>query len=797
MKKVILKSLTLTNFKGEKNRTTDFNPVETTIAGENGLGKSRHFDAFMWLLFGKDKLGRKDYEIRTRVNGDLLHKVDCNVTGLLSVDGAPVKLSRSYVEDWVKPHGQIELVFKGNHTETQFNDVPCNVGEYQKKVNDIIDESAFKMLTNPMFFVNMKWQDQRNVLFQIAGTISDDEIASHKPEFKALLDCITGKTFDEYKMEIASKKKSYKDELTGIQPRIAQTQKLMPKEENIDDLNKQLETINQSIANKDSAIADATKSVRACADVLQQKQNKINELRRQLNVMVNDAQLSLDNKANESRRECDKIKSSIDDKNSEIATKKREIERLQKEITDCQQSIFDKCVKAINDYRTELSDKTNQSRREHDSLEKQQNNVAGDIDTLEKRIERLKKDISDGESDKSKKENELQSLRDEFKSVRDEKQSEECPHCHQRLPQSMIDDEKVNFNANKIARCNEINVKGQSLSKTISDIQEEIKANQSKLADAEKELTTKRDELKALQSELATKNDVSTNVETPEMIQAGNKIKEMQEHRDDATGIFIEFARRNAIGCTFIDDMNNFISDAKKSLKTAENDLLTLNADFKELTTKDSQTNIINAYKLQPEMVDGTKPLMDEIAELEKAVENAPTDSVDTSAIEMEKKALQQQRDDLMSRINLQDTIAKYQQEIDELEANAKFIAQKIADLERTEYTMQQFTKTKIEECESRINNMFSFVTFRLFDYTIDGNESETCVPLINGVPFGAGNTAGQVNAGLDIINALCKYYGICAPIFIDNRESVNRLLDTNSQIINLVVTDDKELIIK
>ncbi len=92
---------------------------------------------------------------------------------------------------------------------------------------------------------------------------------------------------------------------------------------------------------------------------------------------------------------------------------------------------------------------------------------------------------------------------------------------------------------------------------------------------------------------------------------------------------------------------------------------------------------------------------------------------------------------------------------------------------------------------------MFKHVTFKLFDYTIDGNEYETCVPLVNGIPFDVANTAGQVNAGLDIINALVGFHGVCAPIFIDSRESVNDIIPTGSQIINLIVTKDKELIIK
>ena len=220
MKKVILKSISMINWKGEKERTTNFNEKETTIMGDNGLGKTRHFDAFMWLLFGKDSQDRKDYEIKTRIDGKQLQKVSCEVTGILDVDGEVIKLRRAYVEDWVKPRGQVEQVYKGNHTETWYNDVPMNIGEYQKKINAIVDDVVFKMITNPLFFANMKWQDQREQLFQLAGTITDAEIASNRPDFTALLDKLTGKSLKEFKAEISSKKKLFKDELEKIQPKV-------------------------------------------------------------------------------------------------------------------------------------------------------------------------------------------------------------------------------------------------------------------------------------------------------------------------------------------------------------------------------------------------------------------------------------------------------------------------------------------------------------------------------------------------------------------------------------------------
>lgn len=92
---------------------------------------------------------------------------------------------------------------------------------------------------------------------------------------------------------------------------------------------------------------------------------------------------------------------------------------------------------------------------------------------------------------------------------------------------------------------------------------------------------------------------------------------------------------------------------------------------------------------------------------------------------------------------------------------------------------------------------MFSLVKFKMYEKQINGGEVETCIATVDGIPYSDLNDAKKVNAGLDIINAICKFEGITAPIFCDNAESVNKLLDTASQQIRLVVTFDENLIIK
>ena len=96
-----------------------------------------------------------------------------------------------------------------------------------------------------------------------------------------------------------------------------------------------------------------------------------------------------------------------------------------------------------------------------------------------------------------------------------------------------------------------------------------------------------------------------------------------------------------------------------------------------------------------------------------------------------------------------------------------------------------------------RINGMFSLVKFSFISEKLNGNEAITCFCSVDGVPFADVNNASTINAGLDIINAICRSVGITAPIFIDNRESVNDLIPTMSQVINLVVSKDKSLMIR
>lgn len=134
------------------------------------------------------------------------------------------------------------------------------------------------------------------------------------------------------------------------------------------------------------------------------------------------------------------------------------------------------------------------------------------------------------------------------------------------------------------------------------------------------------------------------------------------------------------------------------------------------------------------------------------------------------------------------------EEQIKELENEEENIANKVQELEAQQYQIEQFTKTKVELLESAINSKFEVVKFRLFDTQINGGLVECCDTLVKGVPYSDVNNAHKILAGLDIINTLIKFYQTSAPIFIDNRESINELYNINAQVISLIVTQNEKL---
>lgn len=250
-----LYSLKLKNFKGIKEFQIDFNCKNTNIYGANATGKTTIFDAFKWLFFDKDSNDRKDFNIKTLdANNKPINFLEHEVEAILVVDGVNMTFKKILKEKWVKKRGQSEQEFSGHETEYYIDEVPIKKKDYEEKINSLIPESLFKLITDPSYFNNqLKWTERRELLINISGAnITDDEILNSNEEFKILQDNLEGRTIEDYKKVLQAKVKELNKQKETIPVRIDELTNTLITEHEIDyskvekekaDYNKELQEI--------------------------------------------------------------------------------------------------------------------------------------------------------------------------------------------------------------------------------------------------------------------------------------------------------------------------------------------------------------------------------------------------------------------------------------------------------------------------------------------------------------------------------------------------------------------------
>lgn len=161
-----------------------------------------------------------------------------------------------------------------------------------------------------------------------------------------------------------------------------------------------------------------------------------------------------------------------------------------------------------------------------------------------------------------------------------------------------------------------------------------------------------------------------------------------------------------------------------------------------------------------------------------------------------EKETLVAELDSVKVEIAKASKNVEIEERIGELEAEQKEVGQKVADQEKMLYLLESFIRAKMMKISDSINQHFNTVNFKLFDMQLNGGMKECCECTVNGVPYSTLNSGHRIIAGLDIIRSLSELYGVTAPIFIDNAESLNEfnVPDMAAQMILLSVSDDSEL---
>lgn len=314
MKNIVLKSLELKNFKSFRHaKFDDFNQKENFIYGKNGAGKSTLFDAFLWLLFGKDANDRKDYEIKPLdENNQVQKQIDVEVHATLLINDEEVTLSRFYKERWEEIKGSEERTFKGHKTVLEFNQVPVSLKEFNSKVAEISEESLFKLITNPSAFEALDWKKKREVLVSIAGEVSDEELFNSDADFKELSLKLTNKTLDEYDTQLKASIKKSKQEKEDTPARIDELKNSKIEDVDFAKIDTDIQEKERKISEIDSELENASESVQKIVGANTKVQQEIQKL----NSQKSEIEIGLRNQA---KKECfvdtsnvDALKSKLD-----------------------------------------------------------------------------------------------------------------------------------------------------------------------------------------------------------------------------------------------------------------------------------------------------------------------------------------------------------------------------------------------------------------------------------------------------------------------------------------------------
>ncbi|SFW16656.1 AAA family ATPase [Chitinophaga sancti] len=341
--KLILKKLTLHNFKGILDMSLDF-VHKTKISGANESGKSTIVTAFYWLLTGKDEFDRKDYEIKNTYKKEL-NRQSHEVEGVFSVDGREVTLKRVYLEDWQRPKGQSREVFKGHYTDFYVNGVKCATAtEYQQKVEEIIPANILKMVTNPLFFNTLSWQDQRRGLLALAGEITTDEIigsiASADNDFSTLLMVLnSGKKLEDYKKELAAKKNTLKKSAIEFPARIDEAMRRTPEahdwvvlQSDIDKRTNRIKEIELVLMDSSKALTERQKGITAKSNQLFSKKQDAEKIRSKVHTDLLTQQSKGGLEITGLKNQISAAERNIQFRKDEVVRKERDIENWQKDI---------------------------------------------------------------------------------------------------------------------------------------------------------------------------------------------------------------------------------------------------------------------------------------------------------------------------------------------------------------------------------------------------------------------------------------------------------------------------------
>lgn len=491
MEYIKINSLSLRNFKGVRNAEYEFGDLVNVVKGRNGVGKTTIADAICWVLFGTNQAGDTKFGVKTKdENGNEIPDVEHSVEIVLSInnvvispDGGQgsvksVKLTRILKESRSRD---------GSVTNTytyKVDDEVETAGDFKKVVSEICPEKVFRLCSSPNAFAQMEWSEQRKMLIDMFGEPSVEEIMGGEKRFDQIKKLLEKNDFDKVLKHLYYMRREVQKKLDDVPVRLSELDKVLPKAENWEEIEKQMEE-------KDGIIKNSIQKIS-----LIENGGGIRVVNESLSHKMNFLQKRLKNMCEWARRQSTKI--------------------------------LDEYTNAKSKLEVEIIETKSKERR----LETKRTSLMDDIDRLEEDLKSFESQKKDG------------SARWKSVSARTwgwEENLSYCPTCGQALPMDKVEEMKKEslerFNAAKAAdfkklkeeygriKDEENQVKG-----LIEEHKEELAKVKALLEDVKKDLYEKSEALKKhnadAEKKLTSVEDLLT--QKPEYAEVCEQIKALE-----------------------------------------------------------------------------------------------------------------------------------------------------------------------------------------------------------------------------------------------------------------------------
>jgi DNA repair exonuclease SbcCD ATPase subunit len=211
--KIKLSKLVIKNFKGIDSFTLETGGESCVITGENGTGKTSIADAFYWLLTGSNLDQKSQFNIirfgdeQAEVYADIFF--GSRLTGIKKI---------------YRPVYKNEIM-TGFTTDHFLDDVPVSQKEFKSELTPLLN---LRLMSDVHYFMTLSVSKRRELIFEMADTITDDRIIDEYDELKPVKGIFGRRDYTSCRKMLKTKRKELEEAVNTLPIEIKALEKSKP-----------------------------------------------------------------------------------------------------------------------------------------------------------------------------------------------------------------------------------------------------------------------------------------------------------------------------------------------------------------------------------------------------------------------------------------------------------------------------------------------------------------------------------------------------------------------------------------